>query len=581
MRRFFKYIQPYLLVCLAAQLFMVGEVAMDLIQPQFMRAIVDEGILGLGESSSDADSLELIITNGVYMIVTVVLGAFFGVVAGILSNIASQNFGTDVRNACFRRVLDLSFEQVDRFSTGTLVTRLTNDVTQLEAVVPSLTRGGVRASVFFIGGIGCMLAMSMSFGAAIACALPFIVALVVYVLVRATPVYAALQERLDRVNAVMQENVSGARVVRAYVQEPREEERFRAANAELVRTQQDALELVALLSPVMNIVMNLAVVAIIKIGSIEVQAGAITPGIVMSAITYSSLILNSVSSFANIFQNLTRGAASAARLGELLDTEPAIKDGPGAEPVEPGAVEFRDVSFCYPGQREPALSHVDLRIEPGETFAIMGATGAGKSSLVQLIPRFYDATAGTVLVGGVDVRSYTLAQLREQVGIALQQSELFRGSIEENIALGRPGASREEVAAAAATAQATEFIERKAEGFGTQVAERGSSLSGGQKQRIAVARAVLKGAGILVLDDSTSALDLQTEAELYDALDAAAPGTTKIIIAQRIASVRRASRIAIIEDNTVVACAPHEELLRSSAVYRDIYRSQLKGAEDE
>ena len=578
MRKIISYLKPYLLFCLLAQLSMVGEVAMDLIQPQFMRVIVDEGILGT--STGGVGDLDLILENGLYMIGTVALGALFGVLAGVFSNLASQSFGADVRTACFERVMRFSHEQVDKFSTGTLVTRLTNDVTQLEAVVPSLTRGGVRALVFFVGGIGCMLSMSLSFGAAIACALPIIVAYVVFVLVKASPIYARLQVKLDRVNAVMQENVSGSRVVRAYVQEEHEEERFDVANRELVDTQRSALELMATLSPLMNIVMNLAVVAIIKIGSIEVQAGAITPGTVMSAITYSAQILNSVTSMAMVFQNITRGIASARRVTELLETEPAIQDGPGAAPAQPGAVEFRDVSFTYPGTGAPVLSHINLKVAPGETLGIMGATGSGKSTLVNLIPRFYDATEGQVLVGGADVRDYAVADLRGQVSIALQKSELFAGSIYDNIVLGRLDATADEVEAAATTAQAMEFIERKPEGFDTSVAEKGASLSGGQKQRVAVSRAVLKGADILILDDSTSALDLQTEAQLYQALNESAPGVTKIIIAQRIASVRRADRIAILEGNTIIACAPHEELLRTCAVYQDIYQSQLKGSEE-
>ncbi|MCD8160602.1 MAG: ABC transporter ATP-binding protein/permease [Clostridiales bacterium] len=577
MKRVLSYLKPYLIYCLLAQLFMVGEVSMDLIQPAMMSTIVDDGVLGL--SSGGVGDLNLVLTKGLQMILCVVLGGACGILAGLFSNLASQNFSNDVRKDCFRKVMHLSFSQTDQFSTGSLVTRITNDVTQVQNIVPSLTRGGVRALVFFIGGIYCMLRLSVSFGVVIACALPFILVTVVYFLYKATPIFTQLQKKLDRVNSIMQENVSGARVVKAYVQERREEKRFGQANQELVDTQLKALVFFACMSPIMNIVMNIAVVAIIYVGGIQVQAGTTTPGNVMAAITYSSQILNSITSMAMIFQNLTRGMASARRLEEVLDVEPVIQDGQGAEPKFPGQVEFRNVSFAYPGAGDTVLHDINLTIHPGETLGIMGATGSGKSSLVNLIPRFYDPTEGTVLVDGVDVKDYPLSDLRDKISIALQKSELFRGTIGDNIAIGRPEAGQDELEAAADTAQATEFIQQKTHGFDTPVAEKGMSLSGGQKQRIAISRAVLKGAEILIFDDSTSALDLKTEADLYAALRRDAPNVTKIIIAQRVASVKGANRIAILEGGTVIACAPHEELLRTCPVYQDIYNSQLKGSE--
>lgn len=577
MKRVFSYVKPYWYICILAQLSMVGEVSMDLIQPALMRVIVDDGVLGL--NNNGVGDLDLVFTVGLKMIGFVLIGGLCGVLAGVFTNIASQSFGNDVRKDCFRQVMHLSFQQTDQFSTGSLVTRITNDVTQVQNVIPSFTRGGVRAVVFFVGGIGCMLSLNPRFGVVISCALPLIVVTVVYFLYKATPIFTILQKKLDKVNSIMQENVSGARVVKAYVQERREAKRFGNANQELVDTQLKALVFFACMSPIMNIIMNAAVVAIIYVGGIEVQAGSATPGTVMTAITYSTQILNSITSMAMIFQNLTRGVASAKRLSEVLETRPVLQDGPGAEPVQPGRVEFRNVSFSYPGSGETILHDINLTIEPGETLGIMGSTGSGKSSLVNLIPRFYDPTEGSVLVGGVDVREYPLPALRDKISIALQKSELFRGSIGDNIAIGNPSASKEAISAAAGTAQATEFILQKSEGFDTPVAERGMSLSGGQKQRIAISRAVLKGADILIFDDSTSALDLKTEADLYAALRRDAPNVTKIIIAQRVASVKGASRIAILDGGTIVACAPHEELLRTCPVYQDIYNSQLKGSE--
>nr|MDE7261766.1 ABC transporter ATP-binding protein/permease [Oscillospiraceae bacterium] len=416
-------------------------------------------------------------------------------------------------------------------------------------------------------------------GMVISFAMPPILITVVYFLKKATPIFTHLQEKLDKVNSVMQENVSGARVVKAYVQEDREQDRFGAANQDLVDTQLKALTFFACMMPIINIVMNAAVVAVIYVGGIQVQDGSVTPGNVMAAITYSTQILNSVTMLAMRSQSITRGVASARRLAEILDTEPALRDGKAPLPETAGQVEFRNVSFRYPGAGETILHDINLTIRPGETLGVMGATGSGKSSLASLIPRFYDTVEGAVLVDGVDVRDYPLQELRGRVSIALQKSELFRGTIADNIAIGRPDAGREALVSAAETAQAMEFISHKEEGFDTKVAERGMSLSGGQKQRIAISRAVLKNAEILILDDSTSALDLKTEADLYAALNRESPDATKIIIAQRVASVRGADRIAILEGGTIIACAPHEELLQTCGVYRDIYNSQLKGSE--
>ena len=573
MKRIFSYIKPYWVFCLLAQLGMIGEVAMDLIQPGMMSRIVDEGVLGL--SNGGVSDLNLIVSVGGHMILLVLVGGCCGILTGVFSNIASQNFSNDIRKACFKKVMQLSFEQTDSFSTGSLVTRITNDVTQVQNMVPSLTRGGIRTLAMFLGGIYCVLRMAGSFGFVIGCAMPFVLAVVIFFLKRVTPVFTILQRKLDQVNNVMQESVSGIRVVKAYVQEKREQERFGKANQDLADTQLHALTLMAFIQPIMNIILNSAVVAIIYVGGIQVKAGEVTPGNVMAA----TQILNSLSAMSGIFQNLTRGGASANRLVEILNTDPSLKDGNGAEPGIPGQVEFRNVSFAYPGARNTILNHLNLTIYPGETIGIMGATGSGKSSLVNLIPRFYDVTEGELLLGGVNVKEYKIRDLRQRIAIALQKSELFRGSIMDNIAIGGDDPSSADIYRAAATAQAMEFIDQKPEGMQTAVAEQGMSLSGGQKQRIAIARAVLKQADILILDDATSALDLKTESDLYRAIEKERPKMTKIIIAQRVASVREADRIAIIENGTIVACASHEELLETCQIYRDIYDSQLKGSE--
>ena len=571
-----KYLKKYRLFAVLAPLFMAGEVLMDLLQPKMMSKIVDEGVLGL--SNNNVGDLHLVITIGVQMIGLLLIGGLCGVLSGVFANMCSQNFGNDIRKDAFAKIMKLPFEQMDRFSTGSLITRVTNDITQLQNLVSQCIRGFVRTFLLFLGGIGCMLMLDLSFAVVVVCALPLILICVVYFISKANPKFSILQAKLDWVNNVMQENVSGSRVVKAYTNEVYEQERFKKANDELVNTQLDVLLLFSYMTPIMNVILNVSVVAVIWVGGIEVQASAVTPGDVMAAVTYISQILNAVMRMTMIFQTVSRGVASGRRVQEILQCEPSIADGSFEGETEiKGKVEFKDVSFSYPGMgEEKILEHFNLTIQPGETLAIMGATGCGKSTLVNLIPRFYDVTEGQVLVDGVDVKQYKLEALRDKIAVALQKSEIFHMSIGENLAWGNPKADKEMLEHAAETAQAMEFIQSKPEGMETEVSQAGTSLSGGQKQRLSIGRAVLKGAEILIFDDATSALDLKTEAKLYEALEKDYPNTTKIIIAQRIASVKDADRIAVMENGRLADCGSHEELLKNSKIYQDIYDSQMK-----
>lgn len=574
-----QYMKKYWFFALLAPLFMTGEVLMDLLQPRFMSIIVDEGVLGL--SNNNVGDLNLVITTGLKMIGCVVLGGCCGILSGVFGNLCGQNYGNDVRKAAFGRIMSLSFEQTDKYTTGSLITRVTNDVTQLQNLVLQCIRGFVRTFMLFVGGTVSLLLLDISFSVVVACALPLVILCAVYFLSKANPKFYVLQEKLDRVNNVMQENVSGSRVVKAYVREGYERGRFETANSGLVDAQLDVLLLFSYMTPIMNIILNIAIVSIIKVGAIQVTAGGTTPGSVMAAITYISQILNAVMRMTMIFQTVSRGVASGRRIKEVLDCNPSITDGSFTGTVlSRGQVEFRNVSFSYPGTGErKILDDISFTVHSGETFAILGSTGCGKSSLVNLIPRFYDVTEGQVLVDGVDVKDYPLSELRSKVAMALQKSEIFSGTIAENIRWGNPDATEEQTNQAAETAQAMEFILQKAEGMNALVTQGGTSLSGGQKQRLAISRAVLKDAEILIFDDTTSALDLKTEAKLYEALNKNCPDMTKIIIAQRIASVRDADRIAVLENGKIAACGSHEELLASSEIYQDIYHSQAKGGE--
>lgn len=566
-----KYVKKYWICCLLAPLFMAGEVAMDLIQPDMMADIVDNGVL-----KSD---IALIISMGVKMILTVLAGGLSGVLCGVFANIAAQGFGNDLRKDLFSRIMNLSFQQTDIFSTGSLVTRLTNDVTQVQNMVMMMVRSLVRSGVMFLGGIFMLYQQSPKFALVAACGLPFVVFFAVFFLKKTSPLFSIVQKKLDGINHIMQETVAGARVVKAYVKEEYELGRFDEANDALCAENLRVQSLLAFMSPCMNIVLNLCVVAVIIVGGYTVQnGGGITPGSTMAAITYLAQILNGVTFMANIFQTFSRAKASAERINEVLQSPEVITGGQhdGATAAK-GAIEFRNVSFAYPGsEAENVLENISFRVEPGETLGIIGATASGKSTLVHLIPRFYDVTEGEVLVDGVNVKDYDLTALREKIAIVLQKAELYSRSIADNIRWAKNDATPWEIKKAAEIAQADDFICGKSGGYYTPVTEGGHSLSGGQKQRISIARALLKEHEILIFDDSTSALDLKTEAALYQALREECPNVTKIIIAQRIASIKGADRIAVLDDGGLSAIGTHEELMQHCEIYQDIYRSQLQ-----
>lgn len=573
--RLSSYLKPYAFWAILSPILMVGEVYIDLLLPDLMSVIVDDGVIG--------GNLDVITSVGLRMLLFVALGGLMGALAAVAASFAAQGFGNDLRRDAYNKVMSLSVEQTDRFTTGSLVTRLTNDISATQDLVSQIVRMFVRAPMTFIGAIIMAVRISPKFGIVIAASMPIQILVIALVLRKATPMYSEVQKKLDSVNSVVQENVTGARVVKAFTSEEKEIKRFDSANSDLTRTTYRVQKLVAVISPVMMIVMNLAVVVIIMIGGQEVIGGGeLSAGNVMAATTYITQTLMSLMMVSMMFQSLTRASASARRIREVLQEKPVIEGGKATEGGEVGTVSFRNVSFSYPdASGQPVLSNVSLDIKRGENVAILGATGSGKSSLVNLIPRFYDDTSGQILIDGKDIKEYDVSALRSKVAFVLQKTELFSGTIADNIRFGKEDASDEEVEQAAKIAQAHDFITSFADGYNTIIGEKGSSLSGGQKQRIAIARAIVRKPEILIFDDSTSALDLGTEARLVKALRESMKDTTVITIAQRIATVIRCDRIAVIDNGRLAGCGTHEEMMRGCPEYREIYYSQMKKGGNE
>lgn len=559
---------------------MIAEVLVDLSLPKIMSTIVNDSIY----AATVEEGLAVVSANGVKMMILVLLGGLTGLGAAGFASAASQSFGNDLRRDTFAHVMSLSPEQTDKFTVGSLVTRMTNDVTMMQTFIAQALRIFFRSPIMFVGGIIMAISLNSKFALVILISLPIQLIVVWGVMKKAKPLFERMQERLDGVNSVVQENVTGARVVKAYVREDHETKRFHIANDNLFTVSLRVQNILAFMGPVMMIVMNLAVIAVIWLGGYEVERGIIEVGEIMAVIQYITQILHSVMMFSMMFQTISRAQASAKRINEVLDCEPVICDGKydGAGKEEKrGHVVFKNVSFRYPDAVDaPVLHDINLDVKSGENIAILGATGSGKSSLVQMIPRYYDPTEGEIELDGVNIKEYTLKALRTKIAYVLQKSELFSGTVAENLRWGNENATDEELREAAQIAQADEFIGKFNNGYDTMIAEKGASLSGGQKQRLSIARALLKNPDVLIFDDSMSALDLTTSAKLQKALREKLGDLTVITIAQRVASVMNADRIIVLDGGTIAAEGDHKTLLETSPVYRDIYESQLKRGED-
>ena len=569
-----RFVKPYRVQAIIALTLLLGMVASDLLIPRLTQRIIDQGIAN--------GDLHVVLTTALLMLGAAILAALFALGNNFFSVHVGQSFAHDIRSALVRKVQSFSFGNLDVLKTGNLITRSTSDVHMVQMIVMMSLRILTRAPIWIIGAVALLILTSPQLALMMAAFVPVIALFIIWFARKAQPMFAWVQEKLDRLNTVLQENLAGVRVVKAFVRERHEIERFGAANVELMEKNIRIMRLVAILLPTMVLVMNLAVAGAVWIGGSATLAGGMTVGQVVASINYLMFAMFPLMMLAGMLGPIAAANASASRILEVLDASAEVADRPGAKTlVAPeGRITFEDVTFAYGGNgAAPVLCGVSFAAEPGETIAILGATGSGKSTLIHLIPRFYDATEGRITFDGIDIRDLQIRSLRSHIGIALQEAVLFGGTIRENITYGRADATDDEVHAAAAAAQAAEFIDALADGYDTEIGQRGVMLSGGQRQRIAIARALLVRPKVLILDDSTSAVDIETEIKLQDALDRLIAGsehtTTRFIVAQRISTVLLADKILVLDDGRIESCGTHEELLERSSVYREIYESQL------
>ena len=568
-KRYKSYILPYKSAFILGPLMMVTEVLGEILLPKFMSMIINHGV-----AQKDGG---YILKMGLVMAITSFLMAAGGILGAYFAAKASISFTSDLRRDLFARVQQFSFKNIDTFSTGSLVTRLTNDIQQVQNLIMMGLRMMLRAPGMFLGALVMAFWMNAELAAVILVVIPLLTAAIVWILRTAYPRFTAMQKALDTLNSGIQEVLTNVRVVKSFVREDYEEKRFADTNRELKEAGLRALKIVIATMPVMMFAMNVTTLAVVWFGGNLIIGGRMAVGDLTAFTTYIVQILMSLMMLSMVFLQSSRAMASIRRIDELLDEPIDLSDENASQKdrkVEKGRVEFKDVSFSYREGGEPVLSHISLTAEPGETIGILGATGSGKTSLVQLIPRLYDVTEGSVRVDGIDVREYSLKNLRDGVGMVLQKNVLFSGTIEENLRWGDETATEEEVRRAAVYAQADSFVNSFAEGYKTEMGQGGVNVSGGQKQRLCIARALLKKPKILILDDSTSAVDTATEAAIRTAFREDLKDTTKFIIAQRLSSLEYADRILVLEDGRIIGEGTQEKLLASCEAYREIYETQ-------
>lgn len=571
MKRYGKYIKPYLSAFILGPLLMIVEVLGEIILPKLMSLIINNGV-------ADRD-INYIVKIGLLMILTAIFMAIGGVGGAYFGAKASINFAADLRKDAFNNVQKFSFKNIDDFSTGSLVTRLTNDITQVQNLVNMMLRMMLRAPGMLIGAVIMALAINARLSLIIFIVLPILIVTIVMVIKIAFPRFQALQTKIDKLNSTIRETVTNVRVIKSFVRGDYEQSKFEEANEDLKETSLSAFRVMITTMPLMSLYMNVTVLAVVWFGGKQIITGTMLVGDLTAFITYVTQILFSLLMTSMMVLQSSRAIASAKRINEVLDCETDISDENAAYPeriANSGSIEFKDVTFrYYKNSDEPVLDHVSLKIESGETVGIIGSTGSGKTTLVSLIARLYDPDEGQVLVDGVDVKDYSLYNLREAVSMVLQKNILFSGSIMENLKWGAEEATEEEIRKVADMAQADAFVTGFKEGYDTDLGQGGVNVSGGQKQRLCIARAMLKKPQILVLDDSTSAVDTATEANIRKNLKEYCPDTTKLIIAQRISSVIDADKIVVIDDGKIVGLGKHAELMENCEAYKEIYYSQM------
>ena len=573
LKRYKKYITPYLSAFVIGPLMMLTEVAGEVMLPKFMSMIINNGVA--------SRNVAYIGKMGTLMVLTVLFMAVGGILGAYFSAKASISFTSDMRNDLFRKVQQFSFENIDDYSTGSLVTRLTNDVQQVQNVLMMGLRMALRAPGMFLGALIMAFMMNRQLAVIILIVIPLLLAAILLILKTAFPRFGEMQRRLDRLNSGIQESLTNVRVVKSFVREDHEIEKFSKLNDDLKESSLRALRIVITTMPVMMFAMNVTTLAVVWYGGNIIIAGKMPVGDLTAFTTYIVQILMSLMMLSMVFLQSSRASASMKRINEIFDTEIGLNDDNAEnkdKKVTEGRVEFKNVSFGYSGEnvrKDLVLEGISFTAEPGQTIGIIGSTGSGKTSLVQLIPRLYDVTGGEVLVDGVNVKEYSLKHLREGVGMVLQKNVLFSGTIEENLRWGNEDAPMEDVIRFSESAQADPFVKTFKNGYDTEMGQGGVNVSGGQKQRLCIARALLKRPKILILDDSTSAVDTATEAKIRESLYHDLKDTTKIIIAQRISSVQEADQILVLEDGKIIGHGTHEELLKTCEAYSEIYTTQI------
>ncbi len=562
--------KKYMKYAVLCPIMMILEVLADIIIPYLMALIVDVGIAGR--------DVGYVVKMGIIMIFAALFGMVMGIISSHYGATAGYGFAAEIRKETFKKVQSFSFANLDKFSVSSLITRLTNDCNTLGQVAMMSLRMAVRAPFMMIFALIMALRINAPLASVFMVTIPLTVALIALILTKARPLFIKMQSRVDRVNAVIQENLVGIRVVKSFNRQKHEEMKFKERNDSLRDTALKAISIIIFFMPILTLITYATIIAVLWFGGKQIVVGTMGSGELLSFITYITQILMSLMMLTFFFMQFLRGSASAARIAEVLDTETEIVEiGDPVMNVKDGSISFRDVSFSYPLSSEKALKDINFEIATGETIGIIGSTGSSKSTLIQMIPRLYDVTDGSVAVGGIDVKNYHLETLRDKVAFVLQKNVLFTGTIRENMKWGNENATDEQIISALKQSQAWEFVSSYDDGLDHKVEQGGDNFSGGQKQRLTIARALIKSPKILILDDSTSAVDMTTDAKIQRAFKSELSDITVIIIAQRISSIQHADRIIVMNEGKIESTGSHEELIVNSPIYREIYESQQKG----